>query len=159
MAMLTDEMKRVVGVQRLGYVATVCPDGTPNLSPRGTVAVWDDERFIFADIRSPNTVAHLHHNPAIEVSVVAPIACKGFRCKGKATVHADGPLFDEALAFFRGRGVANPIRHVVVIQVERALTLTSPGYDLSMTEKDVRDRWRRYYGALARGKTGVVTGE
>jgi len=24
-------------VQRLGFVASVCPDGTPNLSPKGTV--------------------------------------------------------------------------------------------------------------------------
>src|SRR6185295_14131401 len=40
----TDDMKRVVEEQRLGFVATVCPDGTPNLSPKGTTAVWDDER-------------------------------------------------------------------------------------------------------------------
>ena len=31
--MLTDDMKRVISEQRIGYVATVCPDGTPNLSP------------------------------------------------------------------------------------------------------------------------------
>jgi predicted pyridoxine 5'-phosphate oxidase superfamily flavin-nucleotide-binding protein len=30
---LTVDMKRVVEQQRLGFVATVCPDGTPNLSP------------------------------------------------------------------------------------------------------------------------------
>ena len=33
---LTEEMKRVVLEQKLGFVATVCPDGTPNLSPKGT---------------------------------------------------------------------------------------------------------------------------
>ena len=157
--MLTDDMKRVVGEQRLGYVATVCPDGTPNLSPKGTVAVWDDERLIFADIRSPGTIANLRRNPAIEVNVVDPIVHKGYRFKGTAAVHADGPLFDEALAFFRRRGVANPIRHIVVIQVERALALTSPAYDLGLTEEEVRSRWWRYHSALARGETGVVTGE
>ncbi|HIM48303.1 MAG TPA: pyridoxamine 5'-phosphate oxidase family protein, partial [Dehalococcoidia bacterium] len=31
MGVLTDDMKRVVREQRLGYIATVCPDGTPNL--------------------------------------------------------------------------------------------------------------------------------
>ena len=35
-------MKRVVEEQRLGFVATVSPDGTPNLSPKGTTAVWFD---------------------------------------------------------------------------------------------------------------------
>ena len=42
MGILTADMKRVVEQQRLGFVATVCADGTPNLSPKGTTAVWDD---------------------------------------------------------------------------------------------------------------------
>jgi hypothetical protein len=39
MGILTDDMKRIVREQRLGYIATVCPDGTPNLLPKGTTAV------------------------------------------------------------------------------------------------------------------------
>jgi uncharacterized protein len=31
--MLTEDMKRVIEEQRLGFVATSGPDGTPNLSP------------------------------------------------------------------------------------------------------------------------------
>jgi hypothetical protein len=34
MGILTDDMKRVVREQKLGFIATVCPDGTPNLSPQ-----------------------------------------------------------------------------------------------------------------------------
>ena len=45
MSMLNSEMKRMVERQRLGFVATVCPDGTPNLSPKGTTAVWDDDHL------------------------------------------------------------------------------------------------------------------
>src|SRR5712664_4067414 len=48
MGILSDDMKRVVREQRLGYIATVCPDGTPNLSPKGTTAVWDDDHLVFA---------------------------------------------------------------------------------------------------------------
>ena len=33
---LTREMRQVVREQRLGCVATVCPDGMANLSPKGT---------------------------------------------------------------------------------------------------------------------------
>ena len=39
---LTPDMKRVIAEQRLAFVATVCPDGTPNLSPKGTIAALDD---------------------------------------------------------------------------------------------------------------------
>ena len=49
---LTEDRKRVMSEQRLGFAATVCPDGTPSLSPKGTTAVWDDEHLVFADIRS-----------------------------------------------------------------------------------------------------------
>ena len=67
---LTEDMKRVVEEQRLGFAATVCPDGTPNLSPKGTTAVWDDDRLIFADIRSPRTVEN--HVAAVLDKLEAP---------------------------------------------------------------------------------------
>ncbi len=35
MGILTTEIKEFVKKQKLGFVATVCPDGTPNLSPKG----------------------------------------------------------------------------------------------------------------------------
>jgi predicted pyridoxine 5'-phosphate oxidase superfamily flavin-nucleotide-binding protein len=76
MGILTADMKRVVDEQRLGFVATVCPDGTPNLSPKGTTAVWDDDHLIFANIRSPGTLANLRQNPNVEVNVVDPIVRK-----------------------------------------------------------------------------------
>lgn len=43
-------MQRVVGEQRLGFHATVCADGTPNLSPKRTTDVWDDDHLFFAEI-------------------------------------------------------------------------------------------------------------
>src|SRR5436853_4281412 len=101
MAMLTADARRVVGEQQLGFVATVNADGTPNLSPKGTVAVLDDERLVFADIRSPRTIANLRHNPAIEINVVDPISRKGFRFRGRATLVDGGPRFDEIVAFYR----------------------------------------------------------
>ena len=53
MGILTEDLKRLVSERRLGLVATVFPDGTPNLSPKGTTAVWADDHIVFADIRSP----------------------------------------------------------------------------------------------------------
>jgi predicted pyridoxine 5'-phosphate oxidase superfamily flavin-nucleotide-binding protein len=34
MGILTGDMRRVIEAE-LGFIATVCPDGTPNLSPKG----------------------------------------------------------------------------------------------------------------------------
>ena len=84
-------MQRVVREQRLGYVASVCPDGTPNLSPKGTTAVWDDEHLVFAHLHSHRTVANVEAgNAVVEINVVDPILRKGYRFKGPATVHDPG---------------------------------------------------------------------
>jgi hypothetical protein len=153
---LTADMKRVVTEQRLAFVATVCPDGTPNLSPKGTIAVWDDDHLAFADIRSPGTVANLKKNPAVEVNVVDPFARKGYRFKGIGEVIVDGELFQEIMRFYRGRLVdtarnkmESRIRGFVLVKVESALPLISPAYDdASSNEQSVRKHWISYFTAL-----------
>src|SRR3981081_2477526 len=117
MGMLTNDMKRIVREQRLGYIATVCPDGTPNLSPKGTTAVWDDDHLMFADIKSPGTIANLRLNPAIEINVVDPILRRGDGFRGPATVLSEGELSRQALAVYEQRGVAGRIRHIVLVKV------------------------------------------
>jgi hypothetical protein len=42
MVVITEEIKNFVNFQKLGYVATVSNDNTPNLSPKGTIMVLDD---------------------------------------------------------------------------------------------------------------------
>ena len=123
MGILTEDMRQVVEAQ-LGFIATVCPDGTPNLSPKGTTAVWDDDHLVFADIRSPGTVANLRSNPSIEVNVVDQLIRKGYRFKGTAVVHTDGELFERGIRFYEARGTAKArerIRGIVLVRVERAL--------------------------------------
>ena len=91
---LTDEMKEIVERLRLCYVATVTPDGKPNLSPKGSLKVWDDETVVFADIASPGTMRNLRSNPFIEINLVDPFLRRGFRFKGRAEVYESGPEFD-----------------------------------------------------------------
>jgi hypothetical protein len=154
-AKLTADMRRVVGEQRLAFVATVCPDGTPNVSPKGTIAVWDDEHLVFADIRSPRTIANLKKNPAVELNIVDPFARKGYRFKGTGRVVADGELFQEILDFYRGRWVdtsknrESRIRGFVLIKVESALPLISPAYDDgSSDEQSIRKYWISHFARL-----------
>jgi predicted pyridoxine 5'-phosphate oxidase superfamily flavin-nucleotide-binding protein len=66
MAILTEDMKRVIREQRLAFYATVCEDGSPNLSPKGTTYVLDDDHLFFADIRSPQTVANIRRGSLVE---------------------------------------------------------------------------------------------
>jgi hypothetical protein len=141
-------MKKLVERQRLGFVATVCPDGTPNLSPKGTVCVLDDEHLIFVDIRSPGTVSNLRTNPNVEVNVVDHFVRKGYRFKGTAQVLDRGADFERHVAFFSDRGLRDApgrIRAIVIVRVDQARPLISPGYDHRADEASMEAYWLKYY--------------
>jgi uncharacterized protein len=157
---LTVDMKRVVEEQRLGFVATVRSDGTPNLSPKGTTAVWDDDHLVFANIRSPGTLANLRQNPNVELNVVDPFLRKGYRFRGVASVLESGALYDRAIAFYTERGSrVSAFHEIVLVRVHSVQPIDSPAYDLGLTEDEVRGRWERYYQSLRAGKTTSPGGE
>ena len=160
--MLSEDMKRVVRQQRLGFVASVCPDGTPNLSPKGTTAVWDDDHLVFAHIHSQQTVANIEAGRSIvEMNVVDPIVRKGYRFKGTATVHRAGQVYEAGSAVLqrtqRARN-ATESRQSCSSRVEHAAALTSPAYDDGSTEAVVEERSLNMYG-LERAAASDGTGE
>ena len=121
MAILTEDMKRVIAEQKLGFVATVGADGAPNLSPKGTMQALDDDHIIFADIRSPNTMANIARNPAMEINFVDPFNRKGYRFKGIArVVTKDTPEFAALIARYPASMLADRYRAFVVLQVIKA---------------------------------------
>src|SRR5262249_25769637 len=150
---LTEDMRRVMLDQRLGFAATVCPDGTPNLSPKGMTTVWDDTHLVFADIRSPNTVRNLRENPSIEINVVDPIVRKGYRFKGRAELHTGGDVYEQGLRLLASQGFdarRERIKTIVVITVEQAVALVSPAYDGGASEDEVAARWEAHAETLAK---------
>jgi uncharacterized protein len=152
MAILTEDMKRVVREQRLGFYATVGEDGSPNLSPKGTTYVLDDDHLFFADIRSPQSVANIHRGSLVEVNVVDPFVRKGYRFKGPAVVHERGTsMCAEGLERLREAGstLVDRVNAVVVIEVREARPLVSPVYDDgTATEADVIRTFQRRFARL-----------
>lgn len=151
--MITPEIAAFVHEQRLGFHATVCADGTPNLSPKGTTAVFDSEHLMFAELRSPQTLANLEANPAIEVNMVDPIVRKGWRFKGNAEIRRDPEARERALAIYEHEGYTvypERIGAIVLIKVESVVELTSPAYDDGSSEQDVAAWWAERYTEQAR---------
>jgi predicted pyridoxine 5'-phosphate oxidase superfamily flavin-nucleotide-binding protein len=148
MGILTDDMKRVVREQRLGFIATVCPDGTPNLSPKGSTTIWDDDHLMFGHIRSPVTMANLRQNPAMEINIVDVFVRKGYRFKGRAEILTDGPRYDEIMSVFKEMGLNTMIDDIVLMRVDRAEPLISPAYDRGAREDEVEREWAKRWNAL-----------
>ncbi len=141
--MMNDDMRAVIDGQRLCFAATVDEDGRPNLSPKGTIRVWDDRHLYFCDIASPNTRRNLERNPWIELNVVDGLSRRGYRFRGKATLHTEGPVYETATRRITAdEGDAYPIHAVVLIEVERALPLVSPGYRHVADEHEMRETWK-----------------
>lgn len=154
MAALTEDMKRVIAEQRLGFVATVNADGSPNLSPKATFLVLDDRTIAFADIRSPNTIRNIARGSPVEVNFVDPFVRKGCRIAGPAEIAERGSAdFDTLIQRFVGASeLLDYINAIVTIQVERASMLISPAYDRGQTEAELRRAWTRRFREQQPGK-------
>jgi predicted pyridoxine 5'-phosphate oxidase superfamily flavin-nucleotide-binding protein len=152
MGILTDDMKRLVNEQQLGFHATVCPDGSPNLSPKGSTRVFDDDHLFFADICSPQTIANIRAGSLIEVNVVDPFVRKGYRFKGPAVIYEPGSIvFGKGIERLRADGskLTGRVKAIVVIEVHHAAALVSPVYDDgAATEADVLQTHRARFARL-----------
>src|SRR3989442_14777767 len=120
MGLLTADMKRVGEEQHLGFVATVCPDGTPNLSPKGTPAVWDDDHLV-----SPTS----GHRAPSRISDRTPVwkSTSLIHCSARAIASRASPPFSnpERSTTRRSRStrsegpLVSAIREVVLVRVQR----------------------------------------
>ena len=145
MITISEEIKNFVNSQKLGYVATVSNDGTPNLSPKGTIIVMNESTLVFADIRSPQTIQNLQNNPSVEINVVDPFQRLGYRFKGECKIINEGPEFDKILDYYANVGIKSKINSVVIVEVESMSEVTSPSNDLGVTKDELVSKWKKYY--------------
>ena len=140
---LTPDMRALIRSAHLCFAATVTSEGRPNLSPKGTIRIWDDRHLLFLDIASPGTRANLAVHPWIELNVVDQLSRRGYRFFGPAALHVSGEIFQEAVRLVVGEENARyPVAAVVLLQVERAAPLISPGYWHVFDESAMRANWR-----------------
>lgn len=140
---LDDDMRAVIESARLCFVATVTADGKPNLSPKGTIRALDGRRLFFLDLASPQTRKNLAANPWMEINVVDVTSRRGYRFQGKASVHKDDDVHRAAAERIRrDDGADYDDRGAIVLEIERALPLISPGYVEDMDEWKMRAAWK-----------------
>src|SRR5438045_7388244 len=152
MTAISSDMRAVIQAAHLCFAATVTPDGRPNLSPKGTIRVWDDAHLFFLDIASPGTRANLTRAPWLELNVVEQLSRRGYRFSGRAELHFEGSaVYDEATRRVYGaQPPAAPVAAVVLLAIERAAPLLSPAYWRVTDETAVREIWRARREALDR---------
>jgi len=104
---------------KMGWVATASRDGVPNVTPKGTVKVLDDQHLVFADLFSLKTRQNLGENSNVAITVIDPASHQGYQVKGKAELLSSGPLYEQMVAALKKASAALPSpKYVVKIEVE-----------------------------------------
>lgn len=123
---IPQKVREFMEQDRLAYVSTVSPDGIPNVAPKGSLTMLDDEHLVFADLYAGKTRSNLEKNPEIAVAIVNPAAYQGYQFKGKAELVDRGPSYDWIVKRVEGGKMDLPrAKYAVVITVEKI-------YDLSL---------------------------
>jgi uncharacterized protein len=119
MTVLSEEAKALIKDTHPGFIATASTAGRPNVSPKGSLRVLDDEHILFADIHSPNTIANLIENPQVAALVFEPSSRHGCRIWGAAEILSSGKLFDQINSDLAARNMV--AKNIVVVTVDEFL--------------------------------------
>ena len=106
------------------FLAT-CHGGVPNTVPVGFKGVWEG-KLLLVDLFFDKTRRNIEANPTVAISVGWLDPKGGVQFKGTASVHRQGPAFDEAIRVLRHAGTDATPHSAVVVQVEEAYRL-DPG--------------------------------
>ncbi len=118
MGMIEDAHKSLIAEVGLCYVATASNDGQPNVSPKGSILVLDDDHLAFADIMSPGSRANLEDNKRVAIYVCRPEKFQGFQFKGTAELSKEGPVYDALAADIDKKGLQlPPIQNAVKVKI------------------------------------------
>ncbi len=120
MAKLNEEAKKIIAEFGPALIATASKNGKPNVSPKGSFRILDDEHVIFANIASPRTIANLKENPQLTAIIFDRSTRKGLRIWGKAEIMSSGDLFDSVSADYATRDMK--VKQVVNVTVEEVST-------------------------------------
>lgn len=126
MAKLTQEMKDIIAAQQC-FVATVNTDGSPNLGPKGSTRVLDDEHLAYNEGTGKRTWGNVQKGSKVAIAVVDREKRKGFRFVGTPEVLTFGELYDQAAAAAAKRPGATPPKAVIRVRIDRIFNLGFPG--------------------------------
>lgn len=125
MAKLTEEMTEMIGKQQ-AFVATASRTGTPDIGPKRSTRVLDDEHLVFTEMTGGKTYENLQQNPQLCIAVVDRDQMSGYRFYGKAELLTSGPIFETAVQGAKQKNFPLP-KAVVKIKIDEIYNLGMKG--------------------------------
>ncbi len=99
---LTDEMKELfysaLGDGMVCLVGTSSKDGWPQISPKGSVMVYDQETLAYWERSRRSAMENVGENPKVVIYYNNPDTRTRWRFYGTATIHESGAIRDDVMS-------------------------------------------------------------
>ena len=130
--MLTDAIRASIAESVLCWLATVDPDGQPNVSPKEIFCAHGTDTLLIADIASPVSVRNIRAHPKVCVSFVDVFRQHGWKLTGTARmIERTDPAFSMTAAeLIALAGPDFPIRQVISVTLTKASRIRAPSYTI-----------------------------
>lgn len=128
MVKLTLEIKESLAATKLAFFATAAKDRTPNVVPIGAFKVLDDATLLISDQFFNKTLANMKENPKAALSWWGEKG--GFQIKGEVTIHTDGEIWRQDVAWMKELRPTLKPKGAVVMKITGVYTVvpgTEPG--------------------------------
>ena len=128
MVTLTNEIKESLAATKLAFFATSAKDRTPNVVPIAAFKVLEDGTLLISDQFFNKTLANMKENPKAAISWWGEKG--GFQIKGTVTIHTDGDIWRQDLAWMKELRPTLKPKGAVVVKITDVYTVipgTEPG--------------------------------
>ena len=124
MSRLTQEMKEMIAGYQC-FIGTVNKDGTPNVAPKKSTRVLDEQTLIFNEGTGGATYENIARGSKVSVAVVNREIPDGYRFVCDAELQSEGAVYEQVKAASLNKG-ARPPKAVALLHINEIHTL-KPG--------------------------------
>ena len=115
MGKLNAEMKEMINGQVL-LIATADGAGVPNIGPKGSFMVVDDNTLAYAELTAQKTLRNLKENSRVSVIAFDKENRDGYQFKGTSEILTEGDLFEKVAKGLESAGRPRP-QYVVRVDI------------------------------------------
>lgn len=124
MVTLTKEIRESLAAAKIAFLATSAQDRTPNVVPIAAFKVLDDASLLISDQFFNKTLANMKENPKAAISWWGEKG--GFQIKGTVTIHTDGEIWQQDVAWMKELRPSLKPKGAVVLKITGVYTVV-PG--------------------------------
>lgn len=107
MSKLTQEMKEMI-VEHQCFIGTVSKDGIPNVAPKRSTRILNDETLIFNEGTGGATYENIVNGSKVSVALVNREVPDGYRFLCDAELQSEGTIYDQAKELSLKNGLRAP---------------------------------------------------